>query len=210
MSHAEAYQDPGTPEEQSRRTFMANAVIALGGVIGIGLTIPLVASLLPPSGAGNDIWSGLTPEQADSLKKATEKTPVKVTFNVKESNAYFGATDTEQFVWAVRASDDELRRARPELFGGTDSIDTSSVKMGFVVFSPLCPHLGCRYAWADKEKKFICPCHGSVYDELGVHEAGPALRGLDPLPLREYEGKVQVTWIEFAPNMPGHVVLKVG
>ena len=31
MAHAEAYKDPGTPEEQSRRTFMANAVIALGG-----------------------------------------------------------------------------------------------------------------------------------------------------------------------------------
>ena len=33
MAHAEAYKDPGTPDEQSRRTFMANAVIALGGVM---------------------------------------------------------------------------------------------------------------------------------------------------------------------------------
>ncbi len=36
MAHAEAYKDPGTPEEQTRRTFMANAVIAMGGVIGLG------------------------------------------------------------------------------------------------------------------------------------------------------------------------------
>lgn len=210
MAHAEAYKEPGTPEEQSRRTFMANAVIALGGVIGISLTIPLVASLIPAADATNDQWSGLTPEQANALKKATADAPVKVTFNVHETNGYFGAADNEQFVWAVRASDDELKKARPELFDGSAKLPYDAVNMGFVVFSPLCPHLGCRYAWIAAQKKFICPCHGSVYSELGTHEAGPALRGLDPLPLREYQGKVQVTWIEYAPNMPAHVVLKVG
>ena len=209
MSHAEAYKDPGTPEEQSRRTFMANATIALGSVIGIGLAIPLVTSLLPPSGEGNDQWSGLTPEQADAFKKATANAPVKVTFNTHEANAYFGATDTEQFVWAVRVSDDEFAKARPDL-AGDGKVSYPVVNLGFAVFSPLCPHLGCRYAWADEQKKFVCPCHGSIYSELGVHEAGPALRGLDPLPLREYEGKVQITWIEFAPNQPGRVELKVG
>jgi len=29
-----AYDDPGTPEEITRRTFMANATLAIGGVIG--------------------------------------------------------------------------------------------------------------------------------------------------------------------------------
>jgi hypothetical protein len=43
-----------------------------------------------------------------------------------------------------------------------------------------------------------------------VHEAGPALRGLDPLPLREYQGKVQVSWILYAANMPAHIVIQVG
>jgi Rieske Fe-S protein len=82
--------------------------------------------------------------------------------------------------------------------------------MGFVVFSPICPHLGCKYAWNQQENKFICPCHGSVYSELGVHEAGPALRGLDPLPLRQYQGKVQITWIEYKFNAPQLIIQKVG
>jgi menaquinol-cytochrome c reductase iron-sulfur subunit len=210
MAHAEAYKDPGTPEEQSRRTFMANAVVALGGVIGLTLTVPLVMSLLPPTEAGTDVWSGLTPEQAAALQKATAGTPIKLTFTVHENNAYFGATDTEQFVWATRATDEEMRKARPELYDGSAKVDYPVVNMGFAIFSPLCPHLGCRYAYNDQQKKFLCPCHGSVYSELGVHEAGPALRGLDPLPLREFQGKVQVTWIEYAPNVPNHVVLKVG
>lgn len=209
MSHAEAYKDPGTPEEQTRRTFMANAVIALGGVIGLSIAVPVLTSLLPPNEAGTDQWSALTPEQAAAFQKATDK-PIKVTFNVHETNAYFGASDVEQFVWGVKTTEDKMKQTRPELFTGSEKVDYSVVNMGFAIFSPLCPHLGCRYTYNDAQSKFICPCHGSVYSELGKHEAGPALRGLDPLPMRNYEGKVQITWIEYAPNVPSHVVLKVG
>ena len=206
MAHAEAYQDPGTPEEQSRRTFMANAVVALGGVIGISLTIPLVMSLIPAPGTGNDPWSALTPDEFETLKKATETTPVKVTFKIHEINGYFGATDPEQFVWGVRATEAQMKAERPDL----KDIPYQVVNMGFVIFSPLCPHLGCRYSYDEAQKKFLCPCHGSVYSTLGVHEAGPALRGLDPLPLRDYQGKVQGSWILYAANMPAHVVIQVG
>ena len=210
MAHAEAYQDPGTPQEQSRRQFMAQATIALGGVIGISLAIPLVVSLVPSADASNDAWSGLTPAEVDMLKKATDNTPVKVTFDVHETNGYFGAVDTEQFVWAIRATDEEMMKARPDLFTGANKLPYPVVNMGFTVFSPLCPHLGCRYAYIPAQKKFLCPCHGSVYSVLGVHEAGPALRGLDPLPLRDYQGKVQVSWILYQANTPAHVVIQVG
>jgi menaquinol-cytochrome c reductase iron-sulfur subunit len=208
VAHAEAYKDPGTPDEQSRRTFMANAVIALGGVIGLGITIPVVASLLPASGTATDQWSGLTPEQAEAFKKATNQ-PIKVVFDVHEVNGYFGAIDVEQFVWAVKATDEQMRAARPELYA-TEKPPYPVVNMGFAIFSPICPHLGCKYAWNQAQNKFICPCHGSVYSELGNHEAGPALRGLDPLPLRDYQGKVQITWIEYAQNSPQLIVEKVG
>jgi menaquinol-cytochrome c reductase iron-sulfur subunit len=210
VAHAEAYKDPGTPDEQSRRTFMANAVIALGGVIGIGLTIPLVVSLLPTTEGSTDQWSALTPEQAAAFKKATDTMPVKVTFNVHEVNGYFGATDTEEFVWAVRATDEQVKKERPELYDPAEKPPYPVVSMGFVVFSPICPHLGCKYTWNTAQNKFLCPCHGSIYSEFGKHEAGPALRGLDPLPLREYSGKVQITWIEYRDNNPRMIVQKVG
>ena len=209
-AHAEAYEDPGTPEEQSRRTFMANAVVAIGGVIGLGLAIPLITSLVPPSSGSTDQWSPLTPDEAAQLKKATEKSPVRVTFKLHETNGYFGSTDTDQFVWAVRATDQQMQQERPELFNGIDKVPYPVVNMGFVVFSPICPHLGCRFAWVQAQSKFLCPCHGSVYSELGKHEAGPALRGLDPLPLRDYQGKVEVTWIEYATNTPAMIVQKIG
>jgi menaquinol-cytochrome c reductase iron-sulfur subunit len=210
LAHAEAYKDPGTPEEQTRRTFMANAVIALGGVIGLGLVIPLATSLLPAADATNDQWSTLTPEEAAAFKKAAEKQPVKVTFHVHETNGYLGASDTEQFVWGVKATEQQLEQERPELFKGVDKVPYPVVNMGFVVFSPICPHLGCKYTWNTAQNKFLCPCHGSIYSELGKHEAGPALRGLDPLPLREYQGKVQITWIEYKFNSPQLIIQRVG
>ncbi len=41
-----------------------------------------------------------------------------------------------------------------------------------------CTHLGCIVGWHNDKKKFICPCHGSVYDEWGNRVSGPAPRGL--------------------------------
>ena len=211
MAHAEAYKDPGTPDEQSRRTFMANAVVALGGVIGLGLTIPVLVSLMPPQDANNPEWSPLTPDQAAALKKATDS-PVKVTFNLHEVNGYFGATDSEQFFWAIKADEATLRKRRPQLFGGIEKVPYPVIALGFSVFSPICPHLGCKYSWDTKISRFHCACHGSEFTNLGEHVegVGPALRGLDPLPLRNYDGKVEVEWIEYKQNTPDHIILKVG
>ena len=55
--------------------------------------------------------------------------------------------------------------------------------------------------------KFMCPCHGSQYNFDGTHIAGPAPRGLDPLPLREQTGAAEVTWIQYQPNTPNRVVV---
>ena len=46
-----------------------------------------------------------------------------------------------------------------------------------------CVHLGCRVPWEADDQKFVCPCHGSVYDRNGVREAGPAPRPLDLMPV---------------------------
>lgn len=42
-----------------------------------------------------------------------------------------------------------------------------------------CVHLGCTVPWNAGAGKFICPCHGSVYDLTGQNVAGPAPRPLD-------------------------------
>src|SRR5581483_4223398 len=55
-------------------------------------------------------------------------------------------------------------------------------KSGALVMSGRCTHLGCTVPWVEAEKKFHCPCHGSIYNEKGEVEAGPAPRPLDLYP----------------------------
>ena len=50
---------------------------------------------------------------------------------------------------------------------------------GFLAVSRKCTHLGCTVPWLDKEKKFACPCHGSVFDIRGEVLNSPAPRALD-------------------------------
>lgn len=38
----------------------------------------------------------------------------------------------------------------------------------------VCTHLGCIVPWNTVEKKFMCPCHGSQYDNYGKLIKGPA------------------------------------
>jgi cytochrome b6-f complex iron-sulfur subunit len=50
---------------------------------------------------------------------------------------------------------------------------------GFMALYWKCVHLGCTVPWNATQHKFMCPCHGSVYDVTGQNVAGPAPRPLD-------------------------------
>jgi Rieske Fe-S protein len=210
----QAYQDPGTPEEQSRRQFMANATLAIGGVIGLVLTVPLVISLIPeslvkPDKAGG-VWSPISSDEFKALQGATG-TPVKITFDFKYTDGYIPPAEDTKFVYGIRltaAQQADFEKSRPDLFGNPNAeVHYPAVNMGFVIFSSVCPHLGCRYDWNGDAKRFICPCHGSQFNEVGAHLAGPAPRGLDPLPFREQNGIAQITWIQYKSGQPDRVIV---
>jgi hypothetical protein len=40
-------------------------------------------------------------------------------------------------------------------------------------------HLGCPVRFTPAAGRFICPCHGGVYDLRGVNTGGPPVRPLD-------------------------------
>ena len=44
-----------------------------------------------------------------------------------------------------------------------------------------CTHLGCVTLWNEAERRFKCPCHGSGFQQNGVHCEGPAPRPLERL-----------------------------
>lgn len=204
-----AYDVPETDEEITRRKFMANATITIGGIVGLVLAVPIVGSLLPPKNSSTGSWAPLSPQEIDALKKATSK-PVKLTFTLKFVDGYLPEQSVPEYCWGIKVDPAKFQAARPDIFnqpGGKPDVPYEVVNMGFVLFSPICPHLGCYYNWSDAQNRFMCPCHGSQYTFDGTHVAGPAPRGLDPLPLREQNGAAEVTWIIYQSNTPARIVV---
>ena len=61
----------------------------------------------------------------------------------------------------------------------------------------VCTHLGCVVPWQASENKFICPCHGSQYDNTGKVVRGPAPRSLALAHVSVEDDKVNLTtWTE--------------
>ena len=187
---------------------MAKATLAIGGVIGLGLVIPIVGSLLPTGGDGKGAWAPLTADELKQLQAATS-TPVKLTFQLHGKDGYLPELMSQEYVWGIKVDPAKFEKARPGLFApdGKSALPYDSVNMSFVVFSPICPHLGCRYDWAPADNRFNCPCHGSQYSFDGTHVAGPAPRGLDPLPLREQSGVAQIMWVRYKSTVPDRIVI---
>lgn len=209
---AQSYKDAGSPDEQSRRTFLANATLGIGGVIGLVLTVPLLTSLVPESlinpGKGGGVWADLPQDAFSKVKDGAS--PIKITFDFKYADGYFPPADDTQFVWGVKltsAQEAAFKEKRPDLYTTAGKIGYPAITSSYVIFSSICPHLGCRFNWEQDANRFICPCHGSQFGPEGGKLAGPAPRGLDPLPFREADGKAQVTWIQYKSGAPDRVIV---
>lgn len=63
---------------------------------------------------------------------------------------------------------------------------------GFLALSRECTHLGCTVPWVEEESQFVCPCHGSAYNQRGEVVNAPAPRPLDLYPIRIENGIVIV------------------
>jgi menaquinol-cytochrome c reductase iron-sulfur subunit len=195
-------------EESTRRTFMANATITLSGIMGLGLAIPIVGALTPKVDAGTMKWAPLDEWGWKQLQASTD-TPVLIDFTLDGKDAYLPEQQSPEAVWGIKVPDfAKFKKLRPDIYGNPKGDPSyNAVNLGFTIFSPICPHLGCRYDYHPELNGFRCGCHGSTYNKVGAHLAGPATRGLDPLPMRERDGQAQITWIRYAPTIPDRIVV---
>jgi len=87
-----------------------------------------------------------------------------------------------------------------------------------IAISTRCNHLGCPVRFTEAAGKFICPCHGGVYDFRGLREGGPPVRPLDRFYTRVVDGEVQVgprysvnsELRRFSPRDPGEPLDGIG
>ena len=88
----------------------------------------------------------------------------------------------------------------------------------FVALSSRCMHLGCPVRYVSAAERFICPCHGGVYDFRGMVAGGPPVRPLDRFYTRVNNGQVEIgprysvnnELRRFSPRFPGEPLDGIG
>lgn len=88
----------------------------------------------------------------------------------------------------------------------------------FIAISTRCMHLGCPVRFVPASQRFICPCHGGVYDFLGEVQGGPPVRPLDRFYTRIRDGLVEIgprfsvnsELRRFSPRDPGQDLDGIG
>jgi menaquinol-cytochrome c reductase iron-sulfur subunit len=162
-----------TPEAMRRRKFLMRACSIVAAPLAVAIGYPLAASLV------GTIYrqSKLQFSKAPGFDSAPEGQPIKLNFTDVETDAYM-RTVTGEDVWVIKHGPAEA-----------------------TVFSPVCPHMGCRYNWQAESKQFICPCHGSVFSPAGKVLGGPSPRSLDTLPHKIENGALYVQWEQFQTGL---------
>jgi menaquinol-cytochrome c reductase iron-sulfur subunit len=90
----------------------------------------------------------------------------------------------------------------------------------WIALSSRCMHLGCPVRYTSAAQRFICPCHGGVYDFRGMVVGGPPVRPLDRFYTR-YNGATGLVEIgprysvnfelqRFSPRDPGQPLNGIG
>ncbi len=168
-----------TEPTETRRSFFAWMTGLATSLIGLGLAVPFTGYVIAPALKRRES-SWATVGTIDRLR-TSEPTELDYAGTVKDG---WRTVTAKKAIWAVKQP-------------------TGAV----VVFSPICPHLGCGFRWDSVERAFKCPCHGSVYDVTGKVVAGPAPRSLDILPSKVEQGNLLVMYKEFKSGLDHPVEL---
>ena len=192
-------QIPGAFEGETvtRRRFMTGTANTAGAIAAAAFTLPALGFAIGPIFKSTPVhWEEVGPE---SMFTDTNYVPVVLTV----APGIGEAGKTTVYVRRFNASID------------TDPYDRGTP---YIAISSRCAHLGCPVRWVDAAERFICPCHGGVYDLLGRRVGGPPVRPLDRFYTRVNGGQVELgprfsvnsELRRFTPRDPGEPLDGIG
>jgi menaquinol-cytochrome c reductase iron-sulfur subunit len=160
----------------TREGFLGLVTTGVVGAAGLVVSIPIVGYVLGPVvKQPKNVWRDVrlaAPDGAVGEVVRTESIPLgrtqKVVYPDVDALPWAGATG-KNASW--------LRRTGPE---------------DFIAFSINCTHLGCPVQYVPGGHIFLCPCHGSIFNDDGTVAGGPAARPLSRYPVRVRNGRVQI------------------
>ena len=177
-------------ETVTRRRLFTGGAMAAGGIASAAIVLPAIGFAVGPVFEQEDVvWRDAGAVSDFSPDNYTPRT-ITLTAGVGEA----GKTTAY------------IRKTNPQLPGEKPG--------GFVAISTRCAHLGCPVRWVVPAERFVCPCHGGVYDFQGKVVGGPPPRPLDRFATRVRNGQVQLgprysvnsQLKRFSPRDPGEHV----
>jgi Rieske Fe-S protein len=190
---------PGAFEDETvtRRRFMNLVTNGAGAVFGAAVTLPVLGFAIGPVFSRDPFqWQAIgTPSDFPNDTYMTRV--VEIVQGIGEA----GKTTAY------------IRARNPDI--DTEPQDQYNK---FVALSSRCMHLGCPVRYVAAAQRFICPCHGGVYDFRGMVAGGPPVRPLDRFYTRVENGVVQIgprysvnsELRRFSPRDPGEPLDGIG
>ena len=186
-------------ETVTRRRFMNVVTQGSGLVAAAAFTLPALGFALGPlfSRVPFD-WQPIGPPQDFT----------QTTYNTKVLTIVQGIGEAGYSIAYVRARDPQIDTEPEDQYNH------------WVALSSRCMHLGCPVRYVNAAQRFICPCHGGVYDFRGMVAGGPPVRPLDRFYTRLNQGtglveigprySVNSELERFSPRDPGQPLDGIG
>jgi menaquinol-cytochrome c reductase iron-sulfur subunit len=145
-----------TPPSEDRRKFLTKVSLALGGLGGAIVGVPVLGVLFAP--VRRDATERWRPVGAADEFAVGSTTQVEI---VDPDPLPWAGPAALQAAWLRRDSEDQ-----------------------FTAFSAYCTHVGCPVRWEQGAGMFMCPCHGGAFHRDGSVAAGPPPQPLARYPVR--------------------------
>jgi quinol---cytochrome c reductase iron-sulfur subunit, bacillus type len=163
-------------ETVTRRGLMTGGAMAVGGVASAAFGLPALGFAIGP------LFEDGVPNNWQDVGAEKDFNPDTYTPRVMNIIAEVG--EAGKTTVYVRKFNPEREKPSPS--------DKGKAPQPYVAISTRCAHLGCPVRYIQASERFVCPCHGGVYDFEGKVAGGPPVRPLDRFYTRVRKGRVEV------------------
>jgi menaquinol-cytochrome c reductase iron-sulfur subunit len=158
-------------ETVTRRRLMTGTVHVAGAVAASAFVLPALGFALGPVFEKHEQrWQAVGP-----IDEFPEDTYVPKVITIVDGIGQAGKSTAY------------IRKRNPQI-----DTDKPDIYNQYIAISTRCMHLGCPVRFVEAAGRFICPCHGGVYNFEGKVDGGPPVRPLDRFYTRVRNGLLEL------------------
>jgi menaquinol-cytochrome c reductase iron-sulfur subunit len=158
-------------ETVTRRRFMTGTVNVAGAVAASAFVLPALGFALGPVFEKHEQrWQPVGP-----VADFPDNTYVPKVITIVDGIGQAGKSTAY-----IRKRNAKIDTDKPDIYNQ------------YVAISTRCMHLGCPVRFVEAAGRFICPCHGGVYNFEGKVDGGPPVRPLDRFYTRVRNGLLEI------------------